>query len=357
MRESRIGALARPTCAPIGSLECKDTAAHMPVLHPNALVANRITAIRTFHAQCRLARAEIDISGGIDSAVMVHLLACALGPEHVFGVYSSIHSSQTSLRHARLAATSAGVQLIELNLDDIYDDLVNEVHRGLTAAGFALAPWLEAAATDGSVQGSLRSTLRAPVGRYINRFVGGGIRHGTGNEDEDRWLRFFQKGGDGEVDTNPIAMLSKGEVYQLAVALGVPPDIIHATPTPDLWGIAEAHSDEAELFSISGVEWTYSRVDPQRGVYTKVGTIERLSRLLDAQPGFESAIFGEGAFPPAICQQAEHMGLSEAHLVSARRWERVTRHKHNPNCPSLGTRAELLNAGLLTNNLPVVDAS
>ena len=42
--------------------------------------------------------------------------------------------------------------------------------------------------------------------------TGNGLRHGTGNECEDRWLRFYQKGGDGEVDSNPIAMLSKGGI-------------------------------------------------------------------------------------------------------------------------------------------------
>ena len=71
--------------------------------------------------------------------------------------------------------------------------------------------------------------------------AGGGIRHGTGNECEDRFLRFYQKGGDGEVDTNPIAMLSKGEVFQLARGLGVPQRVLQALPSPDLWGVGEQH--------------------------------------------------------------------------------------------------------------------
>jgi NH3-dependent NAD+ synthetase len=99
---------------------------------------------------------------------------------------------------------------------------------------------------DPTIMGSIRSTLRAPWGRAANRLSGGGIRHGTGNEDEDRVLRFYQKGGDGEVDSNPISMLSKGEVFQLGIALGVPRSILSARPSPDLWGVGEEHNDEED---------------------------------------------------------------------------------------------------------------
>ena len=41
-------------------------------------------------------------------------------------------------------------------------------------------------------------------------------------------------------------------------------------------------------------------------------------------------------------------------LQAARRTERVTRHKENPNCPTLGTRGALVAAGILTDRLPAV---
>jgi len=179
------------------------------------------------------------------------------------------------------------------------------------------------------------------LGRFMNRLAGSGIRHGTGNEDEDRWLRFYQKGGDGEVDTNPLAMLSKGEVYQLAVALKCPDEIIEAMPTPDLWGEGEGHNDEAELKKLSGVDWTYSRVDPKTGEYLRVGTIERMSRFWDV-------------FDPNDPQATDlaDFNLTPEHWESARKWERSTRHKMNPNCTSLGVRRGLLDAGLITDVLP-----
>jgi len=357
----------------------------MPVLNTEQLIENRVAAIRAYHEGAGTDRAELDVSGGIDSAVMLMLLARALGPENVTAVYSSIQSTEASLHRARMVAQAAGVRLVELDLGDIYDAIALEAMRGCEAAGLDTDEIVSRMDAEGAVAGSLRSCLRAPVGRYLNRMTGGGIRHGTGNEDEDRWLRFFQKGGDGEVDANPLAMLSKGEVYQLAVALGVPREIIEALPTPDLWGVGEKHNDEEELTKLSGgVEWSYSRVDPRTGEYVRVGTIERMSRLLDeplgeplrtemnahmdqpiynhfeAPPGatYEAVFFTDelGLVPckERVQQTLTQFGLTLEHVVSARKWERITRHKMNPNCPSLGTRKDLLNAGILTDELPEV---
>jgi NAD+ synthetase len=356
----------------------------MPVLDIQRLIDNRVEAIRDLHTSTGQKRAELDVSGGIDSAVLLMLLGRALGPENVTAVYSSIHSTDSSRDRARLVADAAKVPLIELELGDNYDNLVQECLKAVESAGYDLAPIDARMGDDDAVKGSLRSTLRAPVGRFLNRMTGGGLRHGTGNEDEDRWLRFFQKGGDGEVDLNCLAMLSKGEVYQMAVALGVPREIIEALPTPDLWGVGETHNDEDELTRLSGVDWSYSRVDPKTGEYVKVGTIERMSRFLDEPLGeklreqvnslmdqemyshlevpqgatFESILFTEDPAPIPSKVQVEEVatrfGITLLHVVSARKWELTSRHKMNPNCPSLGSRKELLDAGILTDELPQV---
>ena len=51
-------------------------------------------------------------------------------------------------------------------------------------------------------------------------------------------------------------------------------------------------------------------------------------------------------------------GHDEAAIVeflrSARKIEAGTRHKANPNVPTLGTREQLLEAGLVTNELPAL---
>ena len=335
----------------------------MPVLDVSALIEDRVGAIAEMHRRLGVARAQLDVSGGVDSAVLLGLLARAVGPGQITAVHSAIHSSTTALQRAQAAAAAFDVPLVVIDATALFETLVQKMRAALDAAGFdarALALRLEA---DPSILGSLRSCLRAPLGRGFNRMTGGGIRHGTGNECEDRFLRFYQKGGDGEVDTNPIAMLAKGEVLQLARALGVPRAIVTALPTPDLHGVGDAHNDEDELRALYGVAWTYSRIDPDSGAYTDVGSIERVARLLDRElpsgQRFESALFadeGEPAWQAWSTWAAPALpGLTvtevEALLRAARRAEALTRHKANPNIPTLGSRAALLAAGIVTDRL------
>jgi len=333
----------------------------MPVLNREALLENRLNAIREFHDRVGTKRAQLDVSGGIDSAVMLGLLSIALGPENVTAVYQGIHSSPESQDRAEEVAGYFDVRLIVLDLTEAYNVISNEALLGLVRADYDTAEVGERCKNDPTVEGSFRSCLRAPVGRFLNRLTGGGIRHGTGNECEDRWLRFFQKGGDGEVDTNPIAMLSKGEVYQLADILGVPTSIIDALPSPDLWGKGEVHNDEDELLTWAGAPFTYSRVDPLTGEYSRVGTIERVSRYADDWPGlFDPEV---NSMEALVNGSHEHPALAplphalrKQLLVAARKVEAMTRHKWNPNCPSLGSREELVEAGILTNTLPDLDS-
>jgi NH3-dependent NAD+ synthetase len=53
----------------------------MPVVDAKALIDERVGAIRRYHEGTGLDRAELDLSGGIDSAVMAGLLLLALGQE------------------------------------------------------------------------------------------------------------------------------------------------------------------------------------------------------------------------------------------------------------------------------------
>jgi len=266
----------------------------MPVLNPTALIENRVQAIRDYHTNAGVPGAQLDVSGGIDSAVMLALLALALGPENVTAVHSRIHTNPVQTARAHEVAKLFDVALIDIDLTDIYMSLVDDMIRAYDTAQPDPAKAARESArrreSDPTILGSIRSTLRAPIGRGFNRLAGGGIRHGTGNECEDRWARFFQKGGDGEVDTNPLAMLSKGEVYQLALALGVPTSTITAAPSPDLWANGDGHTDEDEFAAYFGFsaadsgQTFYGYIDVETGAYAKVGLIERVAYPLKSWP-------------------------------------------------------------------------
>jgi len=342
----------------------------MPVLNVAALIDERIEALRAYHQNAGLPRAELDLSGGIDSAVMAGLLTLALGRDKVTMVYSSINSGATTQRRAAALAEALGAPLVVHDLTPTYEAMTAAMIDNLEVAGWDRAEVENRIASDPTIMGSIRSCLRAPLGRGYLRFTGNGIRHGTGNECEDRWLRFYQKGGDGEVDTNPVAMLSKGEIYQLAHGLGLRlnavaayADILVAPPTPELWGTEASHTDEDEIGSYLGVTNSghtfYSYVDPTSGAYTHVGLIERVARFADQTP----ALFGDdtddemlaalitGAVDAPCFAGVDGVTIDRL-LRAARRAERNTRHKWNPACPTLGERAPLVAAGILTDELP-----
>lgn len=381
----------------------------MPVLKPAALLANRVEAIRQYHADTGIQRAELDLSGGIDSAVMAGLLVLALGPENVTLAHLGINSNPVQTNRAQRLARGIGCNLAVGDFTKAYELITLQIKVSLADAGYDEAEIDARIARDPTIMGSIRSTLRAPLGRAYNRMTGGGIRHGTGNECEDRFLRFYQKGGDGEVDTNPIAMLSKAETYQLAYELALHFDAqvktetlgqmsddssvktallgaanlfateaktayfdtIRALPSADLWGVGDKHNDESEIHNWLGANFTYGRLDVDTGKVVSIGTIERVARFLDEHTvnndvvGVtynEVSLFNDRTEPKWAILLAKaktskafkDSGLSdteiEALLKGARKAERQTRHKLNPNCPQLGSRQELLAAGILSDN-------
>ncbi len=381
----------------------------MPVVLVDHLIHNRVRAIRKMHETAGLKRAELDLSGGIDSAVMLGLLTQAVGAGNITAVFQGINSNPDALARARECAETYSVALIEVDLTEIYETLIATMTRAVSTCTAAFNNWAladmmmtgmaERVRKDPTILGSIRSTLRAPVGRGFNRLLGGGIRHGTGNECEDRILRFYQKGGDGEVDSNPIAMLSKGEVTQLAMGLGVPASILNARPSPDLWGVGDQHNDEQEIGLYLGMpncgHSFYSYIDLTSGTYKNVGLIERVSRFCDrlldeavvnvsvsdaldglfddaALTNVGDVLFGEiqSADAPEARRLSMVLNAAPQHpifngiqphtvmdlLVGMRRVELATRHKMNPNCPTLGTREHLVEAGILSDSLPTVQA-
>ena len=54
---------------------------------------------------------------------------------------------------------------------------------------------------------------------------------------------FFVKNGDGAADFKPIAHLYKSQVYQLAEALDIPPDICSRPPTTDTWSLPQTQDE------------------------------------------------------------------------------------------------------------------
>jgi len=357
----------------------------MPVIDTKKLIENRIEAIRKYHEETGVQKAELDLSGGIDSGVMACLLVLALGRKNVILVHSNINTNPQQTERAYRLAKDLEVPLLNLDLNDIYLKLIDTIRHEILAkcSEDDIIAMIKRMDNDKTVLGSIRSCLRAPVGRGCNRILGGGIRHGTGNECEDRYLRFYQKGGDGEVDTNPIEMLSKTEVFQLAYGLmsyytlysdghhsieNSMFDLILAKPSPDLWAIGDNHNDEYELKRMTGVIFDYGRIDTQNGKIAKYGTIEIISRLSDryhkrldtpvdveifpyyTRCALEQVIENDCEDLLKLMSKEDMIKFAEAAIKT----EKATRHKQNSNIPMLGSRKELIELGILSDRLEVI---
>jgi len=172
----------------------------------------------------------VNISGGIDSAVTVHLAVQALGPERVTAI--TIPERDVTPR------------------SDITDVMLHCKQLNLTCNTVDITPILHVMrdimpgydVTDRITCGNIRSRLRMIIA-YHHANMEGKLVMGTSNKTE-LLTGFFTKHGDGGVDFMPLGDLWKYNIKQLAKYLEIPENIIKKAPSP---GFFEGHTDEDEL--------------------------------------------------------------------------------------------------------------
>jgi NAD+ synthase (glutamine-hydrolysing) len=192
----------------------------------------------------------VSISGGVDSAVTIGLAAYAMKKENsplkrVVGVAQPIHSTEKIWKRAlELGESFKNIEVKTVDQTAVYDLLAKTVDESIGIKGGVFST------------GQLKSYMRTPVGFYTAQLLSQegtpAIVIGTGNKDEDGYLFYFCKAGDGVADVQLIADLHKSEVFQVGAELGIPQSIQHAPPSADLW---DGQTDENELgFSYDFVE-------------------------------------------------------------------------------------------------------
>ena len=116
----------------------------MPVLDLAGLLKDRVDAIRAFHEKIQrqrklplLPKAELDSSGGIDSAVMACLLSLALGRENVILFHSRINTHESQTARAVALAKALCIPLVDGHLTGVFNALVAELNRAAVEAGYS----------------------------------------------------------------------------------------------------------------------------------------------------------------------------------------------------------------------------
>ena len=226
--------------------------------------------------------AVVQLSGGIDSSVVVHLCAQALGTDNVVALYLPDTSTGTETRdYVEAAAASAGVRLVERSIaatieaqqpaeqitaiirryEPEYDPAT---HAYAVNAATNVARRLGALVYEvviGPRHGSPEKTLRLSVEdlraiiAYQNRkqrtrmlfayaeaeALGYAVVGASNGDELD--TGFVVKYGDDAADICAIGDLSKPEVYEFARELGVPQQIIDRTPTTDTYALEQTQED------------------------------------------------------------------------------------------------------------------
>ncbi|MEN0649950.1 NAD(+) synthase [Caldifermentibacillus hisashii] len=185
----------------------------------------------------------VGISGGIDSAVVAHLIKRAF-PNNSLGVIMPCKSNPKDVEDAMKVVESSGINYVKIDLTETHNVLFSAIEKELKDKG----EWDKEKARlgDANMRARLRMTTLYEVANNFGYLV-------TGTDNAAEWYTgYFTKYGDGGVDLVPLVNFTKGEVREMAKVLGVPKEIIEKAPSAGLW---EGQTDENEMGT------TYEMID------------------------------------------------------------------------------------------------
>lgn len=202
-------------------------------------LAAKVALLRRYFATSRLTTAVVGVSGGVDSAVVLGLLARAMRGEGspvarvvaVLAPYRDIpqgvSNQAAASERGRAAARAFAVECVELDLSAVHGAAKRSIEAAVGVAG---GPW-----ADGQLVSNLRTPALYQVVTLLTQAGSPAVLVGTTNRDEGSYIGYFGKASDGLVDLQAISDLHKHEVYALARLLDVPASVVDAAPTGDIW--------------------------------------------------------------------------------------------------------------------------
>ncbi len=208
---------------------CFDAKSNAPLQINAPLVADWL--VRFLKDECirrrGVSKAVLGLSGGVDSAVVAYLCARAFGPENVFAYRMPYKiSSQESIDHANLVVADLGIQARTIEITPMVDGYIGNHEPEISPSRL------------GNVCARTRMIVVFDQSAKV-----GGLPIGTGNKSE-RLFGYYTWHADDSPPINPIGDLFKTQVWQLAVELGVPKEIIEKPASADL---IKGQTDESDF--------------------------------------------------------------------------------------------------------------
>ncbi|MFD1038605.1 NAD(+) synthase [Virgibacillus byunsanensis] len=185
----------------------------------------------------------VGVSGGLDSAVVAHLIKRAVG-DNSLGVLLPIHTKSSDMEHAQKVIESCGIDSMTVDLTETHNAMYSEIQNRLKEKNEYIEKNDQLAGAN--LRARLRMSTLYTLATNYNYLV-------VGTDNAAEWYTgYFTKYGDGGVDILPIVEFTKQEVREMASYLGVPKEIVHKKPSADLW---EGQTDEIEMGT------TYDKID------------------------------------------------------------------------------------------------
>lgn len=206
---------------------------------PEEYVFYKATLINNYLSKSRLSGCVVAVSGGVDSAVVLALLSYAKSlknsPIEVIAPILLPAYNNTGVSN-QIDATTKGINLCKhYNIKPYIIDIEHSVN----SIRYSVENAFNSLNTSDWAVGQLVPYTRTPTLYYTATLLTDNgypsLIVGTTNRDEGSYLGYIGKASDGMVDLQVISDLHKSEVYQVAKYLGVPEDILNATPRGDMF--------------------------------------------------------------------------------------------------------------------------
>lgn len=198
----------------------------------------------------------LGVSGGVDSAVVAHLLARTGAPVRAYLLPSRL-SAEKDKSDAQLVLESAGLSGEVISIAPMVEAFMQQL------AGNLHPDPERVNVLNGNLQARVRMVTLFTVAQSYRSIV-------VGTDNAAEWhTGYFTKFGDGAADVVPLAHLRKEQVFELANIIGVPQKIIERAPSAGLWA---GQTDEDEM----GV--SYAEIDAHlRGEVVSEAALERIA--------------------------------------------------------------------------------
>jgi len=186
--------------------------------------------IRDYVEKCGASGVVLGVSGGVDSCTTGALSSLALDGHIVLGIMLPEEETYNAIdiQHARLVAEKFDFTLETIDISSVLK------------ACFKSLPVYDKAdnVSNGNLKARMRMVFLYYYANRLNRIVCGS------SDKSETMIGYFTKWGDAAADISPLMDLYKTQVRQLALHIGMPPEIATKPSTPRLW---PGHLAEEEL--------------------------------------------------------------------------------------------------------------